>query len=1267
MTNSQPQPLRIPEFPLQGSRLIEASAGTGKTFTIALLYARLVLGHGKPDTAFSRPLTPPELLVVTFTEAATEELKDRIRARLVEAAECFLATPDSAHIPGKDPLLDLRQDYPPEQWSTMARRLQMAAEWMDEAAVSTIHSWCYRMLREHAFDTGNLFSQTLVADQTDLIADVVRDYWRTHCYALTPAEAHEVSATLASPEHLQSALSPWLAQPDMPLLYQGQRLTAPTSLSQTLADQVAWRQQRDALEQAARDAWSGDLAGIARALTEFRPHLYKSPYEPGDDDQFEARLDELAEWSRGRSRPRKLFFWAQGNFKVKKSAKDQEPEHPAFAALAALKAHEDQPPESMDGQGQPADLSAILLAHARDWVQRTLEDRLRQRAELGFNDMLRALDQALQGPDADILAARIRRQFPVAMVDEFQDTDPLQYRILNAIYRIEQNDPDTALVMIGDPKQAIYSFRGADIHTYLSAREATQGRHYTLSRNFRSTTAMVAATNALFEHAEKHPDGAFRYRDTATANPLPFVPVSAQGRSEVLHLRGQPAPAMNLWLQPPDREKDGEEWLSRAGYYEQMADSTATTIVSWLNDKHSGFSNEESWQPIRPADIAILVRGRTEAEHIRKALAARQLPSVYLSDRDSVFATPEASDVQFWLAACADPGSEQALRTALATATLAWPLADLDRLNHDELAWEAQVSQFRDYHHIWRTQGVLPMLHRLMHDHQVPKHLLATPGGERPMTNLLHLAEWLQQASTQVDGEQGLMRHFSGQIEHGRDEQILRLESDANLIKVITVHKSKGLEYPLVMLPFISTWREIDGGQKSVQRRHQGQLAMEIAGREQAPDAWEAANEERLNEDLRLLYVAVTRARHAVWLTTGPLVRGQSKTPEVHRSAFGYALNGDTPLTSEADISRVVSSLRAIHCTPPPPPDDANWQPPATPTLQPARTVQRPQLEHWWIASYSALSQDAAYDEPESPDASTQREELGDLETSQSVSDHNPLTPLLDDDITRDTGGLTPGAGMHRFPRGPGPGTFLHGLLEWAAAHETDKSRGFAAALADTAARRDMLQRRCAVRDWHDWVDTLDHWLTNTLDTPWPSANLSDPAMRLADLTQWQAELEFLFPAHDAPAHAIDRLVCQHTLDQQPRPALRPQQLNGLLKGFIDLVYEHEGRYYVADWKSNYLGPNDQSYTPEAMEAAILSKRYDLQYVIYVLALHRLLRARLPEYDYDQHLGGAVYVFLRGHQASTLGLFQDKPPRALIEALDRLFQGAHSTLTEEAN
>jgi len=258
-------------------------------------------------------------------------------------------------------------------------------------------------------------------------------------------------------------------------------------------------------------------------------------------------------------------------------------------------------------------------------------------------------------------------------------------------------------------------------------------------------------------------------------------------------------------------------------------------------------------------------------------------------------------------------------------------------------------------------------------------------------------------------------------------------------------------------------------------------------------------------------------------------------------------------------------------------------------------------------------------------------------ESAQGTGDEAPIPPTSHS--------------LHQFPKGAGPGTFLHELLEWCC------QQGFARIVDNPAMLREYLVRRCTTRGWSDWTDTLEHWLLSLIQTPLRLDRDGGTCATLMDLGTVRPELEFWFESCNVATGALDSLVRQHTLEGADRVQVDNRRFNGMLKGFIDLVFEHEGRYYVLDYKSNTLGEDDSAYTDQAMGQAILDKRYDLQYVLYLLALHRLLKARLPGYDYDQHIGGAVYLFLRGIHAPGAGAFTDKPPRALIEQLDALFDG----------
>ena len=1279
--HSAPPLLQPLSFPLRGSRLVEASAGTGKTFTIATLVLRLVLGHGGPH-AFSRPLLPPEILVVTFTDAAAKELRDRIRRRLAEAAAAFERmpgeVPERPH--GEDVLHDLRASFPNAQWPGQARTLRLAAEAMDEAAVSTIHSWCQRMLREHAFDSDSLFLQTLQTDERALQDEVVRDWWRHFLYPLDEAQAATVAGWWATPEDLRKALTkllPWaetLAEDVTPV--------EPARALREAADEAA--RQLQALKAPWR-AWADELQGLVDQAAA-QKKLAKGRFRTdamrwlGDlrtwahDDERAPFTDKSKAWER--LSPEELWAqWTDGS----------PPRHPGPQALAELRTHL---------QALPTARTA-LLRHAAVWCAQRMAQEKARHAVMGYQDLLVRLDAALRGPNGPVLAARIRQQFPVALIDEFQDTDPLQVRIFDTIYGVQRNDPSTALVLIGDPKQSIYAFRGADIHTYLAARRHTQGRHATLGTNFRSTVDMVQAVNRVFSQAEGQGEGAFGYRGTAGENLLPFHAVTAQGRSERWQAgEGVDTPALTFWC------VEAEEALGSGRHREHLAELCAREMVRLLHagrQQQAGFVGPEGrLRAVQPGDMAVLVSTGREARAVRDALRARGVRSVYLSDRGSVYHSPMAAELQRWLAACAAPEDEHLLRAALATSALGLSWAELDALRRDDTGWQTRVQQCRACHETWRRQGVLPMLRRWIHAHGIATRLLAQDR-ERDLTDLLHLAELLQQASPRLDGPQALIRHLAQlrQDDTDTDEgRRVRLESDEQLVKVVTIHKSKGLEYPLVFLPFASAcrpakadddppfvWRDTEWGPAAAG-------ATDPPGEAEGPgspppprlhlhltaDAHTLAyvDAERVREDLRKLYVALTRARFATWV-------GAVQAQSLEHSALGHLLGGPQAWAGQGlrqALHRLRGEESAIAITTPRLDDVPRWQPdaPAPVWRSPPALPARP-AEAWGFTSYSAmLGGLGTTPAADSAQAETFLEEVAE-EGARLGAFKDPGIAATPDEAGTDApvAAVTVNAGptglLHDFPRGAGPGSFLHSLLEWAGQEGFDRA-------ADRAAEhgtelRTQVLRRCQLAGYGRWAPQLQRWLPQWLVTPLPlGAASADEASSTAaagtyarpirpvapsELRSVKVEMEFWFPAPQVPLRRLDAVVRRHTLAGAARPALSAQTLNGMLKGFIDLVFEHDGRYFVADHKSNWLGPTDADYTPLRMRQVMLDKRYDLQAVLYVFALHRLLRSRLADYDYERHVGGAVYLFLRGHAAPGQGVHLERPPRGLIETLEQMF------------
>lgn len=1231
VNSNLPKVLRAETLDLWGSRLIEASAGTGKTWTISALYLRLILGHGG-ENSFVRPLLPAEILVMTFTRAATRELSDRIRARLLEAAQWFRGNkPEGA----SDPLLEsLLLAYPHGKARDHAAwRLALAAESMDDAAVHTIDAWCQRMLREHAFDSGCLFDEELIADEVAMRVEAVHDYWRQSLYPLDK-------------EHLEQVLDVWptldALDKDMKGLL-GQEI-GPDEGAGTLAealDEIS-KQRFDALCQA-KDGWAERATDMQGWLDE-QTSAKKSSWDgrrlkPKDYTRW---LTTLKNWANGTlpvDVPDLKTGWVRltrsGLLEARKDGAGPIQLPAQFEEFENLKLALDKLPST----------SEKLRKHAAVRVAARLLRLKRQTGTFGFADMLSRLRAALTSDNGERLRQRILAQYPVSLIDEFQDTSPVQFQIFDQIYDIEANDRQSAIFLIGDPKQSIYGFRGADIYSYMQARQATTGRHYVLQTNFRSTDALVGVVNHWFGQAESKPsEGAFMYREGA-ANPLPFSAVLANGRAEHLVTSQGLMPAMTL---VHDMEIRNSRDSTRV-----FAARCAEQIVTWLNDPNAGFNaglielgkaGNSTRTPLRPADIAILVRTGKEADAVRRQLALRSIASVYLSDKDSVFASEVAQDLVHWLRAVASPQDARLVRAGLATRTIGLSLEELGSLASSDDVLDKYISQLRQFQTVWQTQGVLAMLRQSLHQLGLPALWLESLDGERRLTNFLHIAELLQTAAATLDGEQALIRWLQTEIsseDSQADDQIVRLESDADLIKVVTIHKSKGLEYSVVCLPFATSFREIERKNASfvslADQEGVRTLSLNISDAELA-----LADRERLREDLRLLYVALTRARHSLWVGFPALKVGNGKKCVSHKSGAGHLLGSDGLTTAEewrvcltefanghADI-QLQNAEELTSCT-------ALVQ-----TVSGHALTERPNYQaeferNWKIGSFSLLSRDLAASAPVSELSIIQKPSPADDEPDieESAEMATPAASLKASE-------LASAHAWHLFPKGAESGNFLHDQLEWLSA-ERFKLQG-------NGPLAQRLQRRCERAGREKHAQTVVNWLCEVVQTRLPGPNAA-----LSELHQVLPEMEFWLPADRMEANEIDRLCRAHLLIGVERPALAERQLHGMLMGFADLVFEFEGKYWVLDYKSNHLGEDDAAYSRDKLAQSMAQHRYDVQAAIYMLALHRLLRLRLgTAYDPKTHLGGAVYLFLRGIKGPERGvcLIPASPP--LMDALDAM-------------
>lgn len=1171
--------------PLQGINLVEASAGTGKTHTLTTLYLRLVL---------EREIEPDALLVMTYTKAATAELKRRIRSRLAMLRRCL----DEGRC--EDETLTALAAAQPD--AERARRLlDLALAGFDQAAIFTIHGFCQRILSENAFETGQAFGMALTPDPSARLQEVVDDFWRLEVERMPPLQLQALQQRVGCPEQLLAQLRFALGKPYL----QVRAAESSDDLAQLEEQAVRLRDQVYGLWLEVRD----EVCGLLRDSDALKRNLYRI-------DSIDGWCGQLQSWLQDSPYTApfdKAERFTQSGLDASAKKGKQSPQHPFFERVEAYLRLNRACADAFDR------VWVALLKQCYDYLTAELPRRQAQAGEWSYDDLLLQLHQALSGSAGGRLAALLRRLYPAALVDEFQDTDPVQYEILSAVY----GGSDRPLFLVGDPKQAIYSFRGADLFAYLRARRELVTATHDLDTNWRSTPALVEGVNRLFQGAARP----FWYAD------IGFHPVAAAPRRMPrLKIRGDRAAPLRFWQLPFDsREKI--ETVRQA-----VADATADEIAHLLSLAETGGAMLDD-RPLVGSDFAVLVRTHEQADRIARTLQARGVSSVR-SSQLSVFNTPEAESLERMLLALLEPHRGGRLRAALATPLMGWDANGLEALNRDDRALGRIVGRFFDYHRLWREQGFIVMFRRLLIREGVESRLLDYRDGERRATNLLHLAELLyQQESEAGAGMEALVKWLARQRQSGETDEnrLLRLESDNRLVRIDTLHGSKGLEYGIVFCPYL--WDEGGARQASGPYLFHDPRVAYAAVLELGSDRYEQdrehQREEILAENLRLLYVALTRACQRCYLPWGGvknsersalawlLHSGSAEAPDSlgQWDDLAGALDRETIERDLADLA--AGAPESISVTPLPldrsPPQLSLGMPPR---LSPARSFSGRIAPLQRVASFSSL-------------VAGHSEDLPDYDAQGGVE--SSLPPLAE------------GFDIHAFPRGPGPGRCLHAILE---------RIDFSQPLGETTTSLIEEQLRLHGIETR-WTPVVAAMVESLVTTPLDGQGLSLGSIGRDCRID---EMGFHFPVYGLDPRRIQQLGERHRFS--PHAALTEglgsvtgERVDGFIKGFIDLIFEWRGRYYLADYKSNWLGQGGDAYHQEALQQAMKLHGYPLQYALYTLALHRYLRHRLADYDYERHFGGVYYLFLRGMGSGadpSHGVVAERPAAAFVAALDRM-------------
>ncbi|RFS18663.1 exodeoxyribonuclease V subunit beta [Chitinophaga silvatica] len=1114
---------------LKGSNLIEASAGTGKTYSIAILVLRLIL---------EEKLSIKEILMVTFTRAAVAELEDRIRRFLRMAYKASL---------GKDPkdpvIFELVLNaIDPANPQPIQQRLRDAVLLLDETSVLTIHGFCQQTLTEFAFETNQPFGAEMVPDLTPIIENEINKFWRRHITTLDT----EILKHIYYPElkdNLFSVVKDHLG---------GKRyLTDIVATDITEAQQAEWISSLKAFEDEIETInqamyeyiitesihLSAECLKQKNAKTEFAPIV-------GQPKLLVAKLIE-------RRRTKKVSDYIKKIFPVLLSKLDEQDE--IKNELENFKLH----------------ITQHFYCLAIQIVEESIQQLKANSSTMDFDDVINNLHTALVKKESTDLAQALQQKYKAVFVDEFQDTDRQQFEIFDRAF-----GSNTILFYIGDPKQSIYGWRKADIYTYFNAKKGVQ-ELYDMNQNYRSTENLILAMNKFF----KPHSGFDTFHFAEEEDSIDYIDVES------------PQPNKHGTLCYGETEVTPID-IFTGNNKDQIVLAVAAQVAELLSDHQYKINGEK----IKSSDIGILVRTGDEGILIKKALATLGIPAVTI-DESKVLASAEAVQLLHLLEAMEAPDRSSINRALLCSFTgfNSQTILQLD----DALT----LNLFNKYNSYWLKDGVYTAIMEFVSDFDVRHKLLDknSATGERVITNLFQLAELVHQVQSRKnlsirDLLTWLKRGIDGMSTEG-DEYTQRVESDEDSVNIVTIHKSKGLEYDIVFAPFLDLVAPKNPKFVSFRDPVSGQYFYMESNR-LTDEQKGYYTRQLIQENRRLIYVAITRAVYKCFIYKN----GSNYYKNSSLTDFIIALTQHPAPASLINLSSIPDFS---------PEKYQQSKAPVAPISAP-NVDFRLQEENWRKMSYTMLAAKG---------------------TTVSKGKSTAVIEGYDNFI------------FNTLKRGAKTGNLLHFIFE----HINFSDNSQWAHWIEEAIRHFVPGQRST------YLEPLNEMLQHIMYAP---INIGEERFQLASVGRFQrlAEFEFDFPVPIFQANRLTDLTDDEiTVNVRHLYEHHRQELEGIMNGKIDLFFEHQGKYYVLDWKSNYLGDTLTDYDSSGLAAAMNENNYHLQYLIYTVAVKKYLESRIPQFNYAKQFGGVIYCFIRGiRNSGNTGIFTVHPSLEKIRLLERL-------------
>jgi exodeoxyribonuclease V beta subunit len=1115
MTKSKFKDFNVKSVKLEGANLVEAGAGTGKTYSIAILVLRLLL---------EKKYSLKEILMVTFTKAATAELESRIRefVRLAYNHCCESIIEDEV-------IKEIVNHYNDKEKAKEI--LGKALLELDETSIFTIHSFCQNTLIEFAFETGQIFGAEGLEDLSEIIHDQVNEYWRKE---VSKIDADLLAILRACKFKVNRDWFKYLTRDRIITVINnaisGKEFSAKTLNISTFAE---YKNVEAALDNKITELINKNKKAY---ITRINNHT-GNRYTDNAKEKLKERLNDPLEFAKHilkttAENDNLIFAIEKEIFREAKSEKDS----------------------------LPISIINSVFKKAGDDIGPRIKSELKEKKQISFDDMIHSLHSAIGNTQ---LKSLLQKRYRAVFIDEFQDTDKFQYDIFETLF-----GSNCILFYIGDPKQAIYAWRKADINTYFAAREGVN-ECYNMQVNFRSSVKMVDAFNKFFS-AEGEFDP-FCNESNDPEKIIEYTNVSANS------IKTQKDVKIN------DIVLDPIQVYTKLKDESEINSAVCDTVCALLTKGKLGDEN------IKPSNIAILVRTNREAQGLKSILETNGIPAIVMSD-EKIFSSPEAKYMLYFLEAI-NKISIKSIAKALLCSLTGFNSERILNLDPD-----VNVSFFKSYFDVLKTDGIYSCVSRFVADYKIKEHLLSKSvnGGQRKLSNFLQLSEVLQtvQKKKELDEVELLsfLKKTMGGMKTDGDNYVQRIESDNDALTIITIHKSKGLEYDIILVPFLDMTVKLKGAFTSY--RHDLRNAYEYTTNININPSHAAYFETQAKqENSRLIYVAITRAKYQCF---------------IYKSDSESALSPYiTALGKKSDVDGLVSVNEYVNY-------NEQYEPKPIIYSYNYPVVNNFELKdkNWSKMSYSALS--------------------GEHKTSPKLSSKAYATKY-DEFI------------FAELERGTNAGDLLHSIFEWI---DFTDSQNWIGVIEKSLSR--YLPKKS------EFKEPLNEFLKVILNTEISISGGEKITLNKISNAQKCNELEFDLNLNEFQVSKLADLS-NDTIDIHTSNA---GKLYGILNGLMDLFFEYNGKYYILDWKSNYLGDDLNDYATDKLDDVMNENNYHLQYLIYTYAAKRFLEFKIQDFDYEKHFGGVIYLFLRGvREGSDTGFFTTIPSLAEINALDAILSG----------